>query len=308
VIAPTITVPLDAEVVARSLELHDDFRVLRRMRNMDRSPDPRNRNVGRVGIAIDVETTGLDPARHEIIELAVQRFRIDVSGFIIETGKPRTWLEQPSHPIPPEVQRITGLTDADVAGRKLNDGEATGMLRDADFVVAHNAAFDRPFVETRLPFAAGRPWVCSLGDIDWKGLGYEDRTLSGLLARVGMFYSAHRAQTDVLALLHLLDQVPNGGNRTFAAIAVETAGKPSFLIEAVDAPFSARTVLKERGYRWNPTRKTWSVEVAEPRVAKESEWASLFVYAGKGKPSIAKIGWEERYALERPEPQSRGDR
>lgn len=308
-IAPTITVPLDAEVVARSLDLHDDFWVLRRMRNMDRPPDPRNRNIGRVGIAIDVETTGLDPARHEIIELAVQRFRIDASGFIIETGKPRTWLEQPSHPIPPEVQRITGLTDADVAGRTLNDGEATGMLRDADFVVAHNAAFDRPFVEARLPGASGRPWVCSLGDVDWKGLGYDDRTLSGLLARMGMFYSAHRAQNDVLALLHLLDHVPKGGSKTFAGIAVETAEKPSFLIEAVDAPFSARAVLKERGYRWNRARKTWSVEVAEPQVDKERDWVLRFIYNGKGKPSIAKIGWEKRYALRQPEPQPRnGDR
>jgi DNA polymerase-3 subunit epsilon len=71
----TIILPVDAEAAARSLDLHDDFRVLRRMREIDRPADPRNRDVGLVGIAIDVETTGLDPDRHEVLELAVQRFR-----------------------------------------------------------------------------------------------------------------------------------------------------------------------------------------------------------------------------------------
>lgn len=291
-----INVPIDAEVAARSLDLHADFRVLRRMREMDRPPNPRNRDVGRVGMAIDVETTGLDPNKHEVIELAMQRFRIDDAGFIIEVGKPRGWLEQPSIAIPPEIERITGLTDADVAGRTINDGEATSMIKDVDFVVAHNASFDRPFVEARLPLASGMPWVCTLADVDWRNLGYDDRTLSGLLARMGWFFTAHRAQTDVTALIHLLDQVPSGGSRTIAAIAIDQAEKPSSIIEAAGAPFSARTVLRERGYRWNHIRKTWSIEVAEGAVHEECAWLSRLVYRGRGEPVVRNLSWSARYS------------
>lgn len=43
-------------------------------------------------------------------------------------------------------------------------------------------------------------------DLDWRAHGFEGRTLSHLLARMGWFYDAQRAQTDVDALLHLLDQ------------------------------------------------------------------------------------------------------
>ncbi|MCV0387767.1 MAG: hypothetical protein K5821_15385 [Nitrobacter sp.] len=291
-----INVPIDAEAAARSLDLHADFRVLRRMREMDRPPNPSNRNVGRVGMAIDVETTGLDPNRHEVIELAMQRFRIDDAGFVIEVGKPRGWLEQPSVPIPPEIERITGLTDADVAGRTIHDGEATSMIKDVDFVVAHNASFDRPFVETRLPLASGVPWVCTLADIDWRSLGYEDRTLSGLLARMGLFFTAHRAQTDVTALLHLLDHMTRGSDRTIAALAVDQAAKPSAIIDAIGAPFSARTMLRERGYRWYQARRTWSIEIAESRMEQECGWLTQHVYGGRGKPDVRTVDWKSRYS------------
>jgi len=291
-----ISVMLDAEAAARSLDLHEDFRVLRRMREMDRPADPRNRNVGRVGIAIDVETTGLDPDKHEVIELAVQRFRIDDAGSIIETGKPRTWLEQPSTSIPAEIERTTGLTDADVAGRAINEGEATSMIRDVDFVVAHNASFDRPFVEARLPLIAGQPWVCSLADIDWKGLGYQDRTLSGLLARMGCFYDAHRAQTDVSALLHLLDHVPSGGSKTVCGMALERAQSPRAVVEAIGAPFSERSALRTRGYRWNPEQKVWFIEVAETNIDLECDWLAQHIYPGRGEPLVKKIAWETRFS------------
>lgn len=41
--------------------------------------------------------------------------------------------------------------------------------------------------------AAGRPWACSLNDLDWKGMGFEGHNLSGLLVRMGWFFDAHRA-------------------------------------------------------------------------------------------------------------------
>ncbi len=291
-----IGVPIDADVVARALDRHDDYRVLRRIRRMDLRSG--RMGVGRslIGIAVDVETTGLDHARHEVIELAVQRFRLDALFRIVETGRPRSWLEQPSEPIPPGITRVTGLTDVDVAGRAIADGEAGCMIMTADFVVSHNAAFDRPFVEKRLPLTAGRPWACSLADIDWRGLGFGDRTLSALLTQMGWFYDAHRAQVDVTALLHLLAHPLDERGGTVAKLMVEHARKPTWIVDAVEAPFSAREVLKERGYRWDPTRRVWSVQVPDETVRAEVEWASLMLYGGRRTPNTRRITWEERYA------------
>lgn len=292
-----VAVPVSPDVLARALDRHDDYRVLRRIRTMDRRPALHGRTAGLVGIALDLETTGLDHRQHEVIELAVQRFRLDEYGRIVETGRPRSWLEQPSQPIPDEITRITGLADPDVAGRAISDGEATAMLLGADFVVAHNARFDRAFAEKRLPLAAGRPWACSLNDMDWRDLGFEGRTLSSLLGRMGWFYDPHRAQTDVTALLHLLDHPLDVGG-TVAARMIERAMRPTWTVEAVDAPFSAKEVLKERGYRWDAGRRLWSASVPEEAVRDETSWATLMLYGGRREPAVRRVTWESRYGAD----------
>lgn len=290
-----VAVPVQPDVLARALDRHDDYRVLRRIRTIERPPPPGGRVEGIVGLALDLETTGLDHRQHEIIELAMQRFRMDAHGRIVETGRPRTWFEQPSLPIPPSITEITGLADPDVAGRSISDGEASAMMLGADFIVAHNARFDRAFAEKRLPMAAGRPWACSLNDLDWRGMGFEGRTLSGLLGRMGWFFDAHRAQTDVTALLHLLDHPLDDGG-TVAGRMVERAQRPDWIVDAVDAPFSAKEVLKERGYRWDAERRLWSASVSDGAIADEISWASLMLYGGRRGPRTRRITWAERYA------------
>lgn len=290
-----VAVPVQPDVLARALDRHDDYRVLRRIRTMDRRPPHGGRVEGMIGLALDLETTGLDHREHEIIELAMQRFRLDQHGRIVETGRPRAWFEQPSTPIPAHITQITGLADPDVAGRSIADGEAGAMMLSADFVVAHNAGFDRAFAEKRLPMAAGRPWACSLNDLDWKSMGFENRTLSGLLVRMGWFFDAHRAQTDVTALLHLLDHPLDDGG-TIARRMVENARRPDWIVDAVDVPFSAKGVLKERGYRWIAERKLWSAAVSDEAIADEIAWASLMLYGGRREPRTRRITWTERYS------------
>ena len=287
-----VAVPVQPDVLARALDRHADFRVLRRITTMDRRLPSGRPPAGLVGLAIDVETTGLDHRQDEVIELAMQRFRLDDHGRIVETGRLRSWLEQPSQPIPPEITEITGLADADVARRAISDGEATAMMLGSDFIVAHNAGFDRPFLEKRLTLGAGRPWACSLNDMDWRNLGFEGRTLSQLLNRMGRFFDPHRAQTDVTALLHLLDHPLDEGG-TVASRMLATARRPTWTVDAKDASFSARDVLKSRGYKWDVYRKLWSASVGDDAVADEIAWATLMLYGGRREPVVRKVTWEE---------------
>lgn len=287
---PTATI----EAMATLVDRDRDFRVLRRMVSMRRNEVSGVRPGMLVGCAIDVETTGLDVANDGIVELALQRFWADPSGRIVVTGRAHSWLEDPGRPIPAAISRLTGLADTDVAGRTIMDPVAASLIADADFVVAHNASFDCPFVEKRLPFTAGRPWVCTLQDVDWSGNGFEGRTLGHLLMQMGWFYDAHRASTDVTALLHLLDhRLPSG--RTVLKEAIEAAVRPAWIIDAVDAPFETKDLLKARGYRWNARARHWSRQVSATDFDDEYEWIVLQVYGGVAKPRFRSVTWCERH-------------
>ena len=66
-------------------------------------------------VAFDTETTGLEPfGGDRIIEFAAVEFRLDSEGRIADERR-HAWLVDPGIPIPRKVQRITGISDADVA-------------------------------------------------------------------------------------------------------------------------------------------------------------------------------------------------
>lgn len=172
---------------ARLLGAHPDYRVQRRIGPITHFHAASPEASSRIGVAIDVETTGLDRETARIIELAIQRFRFDEHGRIIQVGMPRVWREDPGVPIDPKITSLTGLTDADVAEQQIDELTAVDILSSADLIVAHNAAFDRPFVDRRLPAIAGKPWACSMAELDWLGLGFEGRALAHLVSQSAGF-------------------------------------------------------------------------------------------------------------------------
>ena len=94
-------------------------------------------------VVLDTETTGLSFKDCELIEISAAR----LSGReVVERFE--TFVD-PGRPIPPEIQKLTGISQVDVAGAP-SPKEAVAAL--AEFVggapvLAHNATFDRTFVE-----------------------------------------------------------------------------------------------------------------------------------------------------------------
>ena len=67
------------------------------------------------------------------------------------------WFEDPSFSIPSEITKITGITDEMVAGHRIDNCALGDLLSRGVLVIAHNAGFDRRFLERRVPAFAGRP-------------------------------------------------------------------------------------------------------------------------------------------------------
>jgi len=166
-----------------------------------------------LGGVVDVETTGLSPYRDEIIELCIILFKYDTNngriGGIIEEY---VGLREPSCRIQPAASRVNGITMRDVQGHDLDCTRVTGMIEQADFLIAHNASFDRGFVTRLFPEAAAKRWYCSMSGIDWRGKGFPNRRLQDLLLHHGIsVHRAHRASDDVRATLQLLSYCQLGG-------------------------------------------------------------------------------------------------
>jgi anti-sigma-K factor RskA len=60
-------------------------------------------------------------------------------------------------------------------------------------VIALNAAFDRRFLEKRLPAFVAKYWACSRSDIYWKAEGIRSSALEFVAYSLGFFHDGHRA-------------------------------------------------------------------------------------------------------------------
>jgi DNA polymerase III epsilon subunit-like protein len=119
-------------------------------------------------VFVDVETTGVDVASDEVIEIAMVAFDYDERGHVRAVHPPFTALRDPGRPIPVEVTALTGLTDEIVAGHVLDEEDLREFLKQAALVVAHNAEFDRKFCERLCGAFADLPWACSLNEVPWR--------------------------------------------------------------------------------------------------------------------------------------------
>jgi DNA polymerase III subunit epsilon len=165
-----------------------------------------------------------------------------------------------------------------VQGQRIDDAVVTALVQQADLIVAHNAGFDRPFVEARLPVFATQPWNCSFAGIDWKKEGSGSAKLEFLAAERGWFYDAHRAQVDCHALLQVLSS-PLSGGQTGLALLLAGAGQTRYKLRATGAPFESKDKLKARGYRWDGEGRVWWCSLASDALLDaECEWLRADVY------------------------------
>jgi DNA polymerase-3 subunit epsilon len=276
---PQAPAALDPEAMALALEQHGDYRVQRRLKPRLQWPAATHDDVTHV-VVLDTETTGLDASKEVIIELALLRVDIDNhTGLPVGNVQVYDGLEDPRRPIPKEVVAITGITDADVQGQRLDTDRVLEMMQGVDVVIAHNAGFDRPFVEARLPQFSTVRWACSFADIDWKAQGRGSAKLESLAQALGLFYDAHRAEMDCHALLAVLAApLPQAGSTGLSRM-LAAALEPSYRLSATNAPFDSKDLLKARGYRWNADQRVWQTRLSDSEALKaECAWLKEHAY------------------------------
>ncbi|UIY45658.1 3'-5' exonuclease [Methylobacterium radiotolerans] len=267
--------PLDS--IATVLEGTGDYRVLRRLQPLADHPDAPNEPTF-IGLVVDVETTGIDFSTDEVIEFGILKFEYGASGRIYRVLDTLNQLQEPQKPIPQEITRLTGITDADVAGQRIDDAAVARIAADAAVVIAHNASFDRQMCEPRWPVFREKNWGCSCHQIPWRAEGHEGLKLGYLLADCGFFHRGHRAIDDCHALLALLARPLQASGQLALAALLETARKPTVRLWAQGSPIETKELLKARRYRWSGRRRCWYVDLDEDQIEIERTFLSEAIY------------------------------
>lgn len=275
----------EEDEAAFELEQTGNYRVLRRVPEWHSiTPTAEQAPKLKVGLMVDVETTGLDPVKDEILELGLVPFNYDSTGRIWMQGEPFQSFNDPDRPISAEITALTGITDDMVRGHKIDVAEVDELLAVSNFVVAHHAAFDRRFLEKIAPEAVKKPWGCSMSQVPWNAEGINGRSLEYILMKQGFFFDGHRAPDDCKAAIHMLAQpLPRSGRLPMAALR-QTAAANTYRVWAESTPFEVKDTLKARGYKWSDGAvagkpKAWYYDAIEKTAAdQEAEWLKAEIY------------------------------
>lgn len=160
----------------------------------------KNRSFGLIEddvIVLDTETTGLSCAENELIEISAARLRGREVVDRFDT------FVHPNGLIPPEITELTSITNADVAHAPRAE-EAVAALEEfvqGSPVIAHNATFDRSFIESvKGGVRVSDIWIDSLALSRIALPRLSSHKLATMAELFGCAAVSHRASDDVEAL------------------------------------------------------------------------------------------------------------
>jgi len=175
---------------------------------------------------VDVESTGLNKLLDEVVEVAARKFLYNKKENVYL--KPLDAFNQFSEPSAKHrhkfaydetetkemsseeiyekfpITYLTGIYWKDLEGQSIDYAELRRFLEPADSLIAHNMDYDAKMLSKYIDLK-DKPFYCTSRGINWYDRGYPNGKQEILTIDVADFsYSAHRAITDVDALLHLI--------------------------------------------------------------------------------------------------------
>jgi DNA polymerase III subunit epsilon len=153
----------------------------------------------------DLETTGIDVAKDRIVEISI--FKVFPNG----NKESKTWLVNPTIPIPPQATAIHGISNEKVANEPTFVALASqvhNMIKDSDLAGFNSDRFDIPLLAEELLRAEVDFDMKNRVSVDVQTIFHkkEERTLSAALK----FYcgksleNAHSAEADTMATYEIL--------------------------------------------------------------------------------------------------------
>ena len=256
--------------------------------------DQSNANSSKICI-LDLETTGLDKANDKIIELAVKLMSVDnKTGDLNAILNQYESFQDPEEHIDEKVSMVNGITNDMVDGHAINWDSVEEIMESADLIIAHNAGFDRAFMDRYLPISKEKIWICSVNDVDWLSRGFTSSKQELLCIWHGFYYDSHRAMSDVDALINLLAHPSNETKKPVLDLT-ENASIPTYKVSAINSPYETKDILKSNSDFWNGDQKYWWKNLLIGEIESEKRWLADNVYGGNFMGIVEEISLTDKY-------------
>jgi DNA polymerase-3 subunit epsilon len=201
----------------------------------------------RILLIIDTETTGLQQGVDSLLEV----------GAILFSVEWRAPIQSLSFLLPVDRNPAEGI-NCIPAGLTRGPWPLSTCLEQlaqlfgvADAIVAHNAAFDRPWVESLMGGSSGKPWICSMEDMEWEGMIKARPSMVDLALGHGVpVWAAHRALTDCTYLSQVLERVDD--LEGMLVIAMEPRE-----VYVARVSYERRELAKQHGFHWDAGQRLW---------------------------------------------------
>ena len=209
-------------------------------------------------LIVDTETNGLDANLNSIIEV----------GAIFYNVPSRSIIYQISFLV---GNAINHCVDINRISQEAINSTIEGISRHAkslfirmicmsDAILAHNAQFDRGFLERDEGFMSaseGKPWICTKNDVKWPIRQGAQLNLIHISSELGVpVISAHRALTDCTLLVGCLDKIPDLNEWLSHAML------PKAWYQAAIS-YDDRHLAKDAGFSWESKTRAWIKRLTE---------------------------------------------
>lgn len=284
----------DALLNALSVAATPDLRILHRIKPQRVYGHANGQPTFR-GLAVDTETTGLDTSSDLLIEIALIPFLYTEDGTITEVlvDEIYTGTQDPGFELSDEVRELTGIQNSDIAGTTFDLEAIKKVVEPCNLLIAHHAAFDRPMLERLLPIFATKYWACSLTQIPWRREGFLSGKLELIALGHGLFFDAHRAKEDALALIHLLALPLPVSDRNPIAVIRENLSTQRYNLWTGKTPYELKDRLYSMGYRWREEIDPTTRQVIQRCHRKETDQNTIEA----DLEALLKLGREKNIAI-----------
>jgi DNA polymerase III epsilon subunit family exonuclease len=164
---------------------------------------------GAIYCSLDIETSGFDPLKDEILEVGFVKFQI--SNFKFQILEEWTQVFKPTKPVEAKILGLTGIKQEELdTAPEFSEfkEEIQNKLQDT-IIVGHNVVFDIKFLESRGIKFSGQV-IDTLDLVQWLLPTHHSYNLENLMHYFGISHKdAHRALADAKASLEVLKKLLN---------------------------------------------------------------------------------------------------